>query len=190
MFRSTSPWLSEPQFPQAKTGTLSQPLSLQLFYTSILSLQGGFRSLSREDPLKKEMATHSSILAWRIPWTEEPGGLQPIRSRTVGQDRAHAESKRLKSLLDFPVLFHQRVPNCSFCRCSLHLFTKGVGGRCFKREQWAFRRHFGVRRWQKDNQLFSPYPCDRDVRSRESSILPSAGHLLYSSTQIFTVLQC
>ena len=34
------------------------------------------RSLGREDPLEKEMATHSSTLAWRIPWTEEPGGLQ------------------------------------------------------------------------------------------------------------------
>ena len=34
------------------------------------------RSLGQEDPLEKEMATHSSILAWRIPWTEEPGGLQ------------------------------------------------------------------------------------------------------------------
>ena len=34
------------------------------------------RSLGREDPLEKGMATHSSILAWRIPWTEEPGGLQ------------------------------------------------------------------------------------------------------------------
>ena len=33
------------------------------------------RSLSREDPLEKEMATHSSILVWRIPWTEEPGGV-------------------------------------------------------------------------------------------------------------------
>ena len=33
------------------------------------------RSLSQEDPLKEEMATHSSILAWKIPWTEEPGGL-------------------------------------------------------------------------------------------------------------------
>ena len=33
-------------------------------------------SLGREDPLEKEMATHSCILAWRIPWTEEPGGLQ------------------------------------------------------------------------------------------------------------------
>ena len=36
------------------------------------------RSLGREDPLEKETATHSSILAWRIPWTEEPGGLQSM----------------------------------------------------------------------------------------------------------------
>ena len=34
--------------------------------------------LSQEDPLEEEMATHSSILAWKIPWTEEPGGLQPM----------------------------------------------------------------------------------------------------------------
>ena len=36
------------------------------------------RSLGREDPLEEETATHSSILAWRIPWTEEPGGLQSM----------------------------------------------------------------------------------------------------------------
>ena len=36
------------------------------------------RSLAREDPLQKEMATHSSVLAWRIPWTEEPHGLQSM----------------------------------------------------------------------------------------------------------------
>ena len=35
------------------------------------------RSLDREDPLEKEMATHSNILAWRIPWTQEPGGHSP-----------------------------------------------------------------------------------------------------------------
>ena len=44
------------------------------------------RSLDREDPLEKEMATHSSILAWRIPWTEEPGGLQSTGSQRVGRD--------------------------------------------------------------------------------------------------------
>ena len=44
------------------------------------------QSLSREDPLEKEMATHSSILAWRIPRTEEPGGLQSTGSQRVGHD--------------------------------------------------------------------------------------------------------
>ena len=44
------------------------------------------RSLSWEDPLEKEMTTHSSILAWRIPWTEEPGALQFTGSQRVGHD--------------------------------------------------------------------------------------------------------
>ena len=45
-------------------------------------------SLGHEDPLEKEMATHSSILAWEIPWTEEPAGLQSMRSQRVGHDWA------------------------------------------------------------------------------------------------------
>ena len=44
------------------------------------------RSLGWEDPLEKRMATHSSILAWRIAWTEEPGGLQSIGSQRVSHD--------------------------------------------------------------------------------------------------------
>ena len=43
-------------------------------------------SLGREDPLEKGMATHSSILAWRIPWTEEPGMLQSMESQRVRDD--------------------------------------------------------------------------------------------------------
>ena len=45
-------------------------------------------SLGWDDPLEKEMATHSSILAWEIPWTEEPGGPQPTGSQRVGHDVA------------------------------------------------------------------------------------------------------
>ena len=44
------------------------------------------QSLGQEDPLEKEMATRSSILAWRIPWMEEPGGLQSTGSQSVGHD--------------------------------------------------------------------------------------------------------
>ena len=43
-------------------------------------------SLGQEDPLEKQMATHSSILVWRILWTEEPGGLQSMGSQTVRHD--------------------------------------------------------------------------------------------------------
>ena len=44
------------------------------------------QSLGQEDPLEKEMAIHSRILAWRIPWTEEPGGPQFMGSQRVGHD--------------------------------------------------------------------------------------------------------
>ena len=44
------------------------------------------RSLGWEDPLEKEMATHSSTLAWKIPWTEEPGRLQSMGSQRVGHN--------------------------------------------------------------------------------------------------------
>ena len=44
------------------------------------------QGLGQEDPLEKGMATHSSILAWRIPWTEESGGLQPTGSHRVRHD--------------------------------------------------------------------------------------------------------
>ena len=44
------------------------------------------RSLGQEDPLEEEMATHSTILAGKTPWTEEPGGLQSVGSQRVGHD--------------------------------------------------------------------------------------------------------
>ena len=50
------------------------------------SIPGLGKSMGWEDPLEKEMSTHSSILAWRIPWTEEPGGLQSMGSQRVGHD--------------------------------------------------------------------------------------------------------
>ena len=44
------------------------------------------QSLSQEDPLEKGMATHSTVLAWRSPWTEEPGGLHPVGLQRNGHD--------------------------------------------------------------------------------------------------------
>ena len=55
------------------------------------------QSLGQEDPLGKEMATHSSILAWEVPWTEEPGGLQPLGLQRVGNNLAteHMKNKSI-----------------------------------------------------------------------------------------------
>ena len=50
------------------------------------AMQNWVQSLGQKDPLEKEMATHSSILAWRIPWTEEPGRLQTMGSQRVKHD--------------------------------------------------------------------------------------------------------
>ena len=61
------------------------------------------RSLGQEDPLKKEMATHSSVLTWRIPWREEPGGLQSMGLQSVGHDQvtnthSHLDIQRVSVL--------------------------------------------------------------------------------------------
>ena len=56
-------------------------------------------ALGQEDPLEKEMATHSSILAWEIPWTEEPDGLQSMRSQKVRHDLATKQQQRETKVL-------------------------------------------------------------------------------------------
>ena len=68
-------------------------------------------SLGQEDPLEKEMATHSSILAWRIPWTEGPGGLQSMGSQRVRHD--WATNTKLKP-------FCQNITNqfLTMCKCN------------------------------------------------------------------------
>ena len=57
------------------------------------------RSLGQEDPLEKEMATHSSIIAWRIPWMEEPGGQQSTGSQRVGHNRETSLSLSVVTLV-------------------------------------------------------------------------------------------
>ena len=80
------------------------------------------------NPLEKEMATHSSIFAWKIPWTEEPGGLQSIGSQRVGHDFAATSTKiqwwnqipKDSKLIRKPWLecpFIQQQYNCSYWKC-------------------------------------------------------------------------
>ena len=56
------------------------------------------RSLGRDDTVEKEMATHSGILAWRIPWTEEPGGLRSMGLQRVGHELA-MKQQQLEALV-------------------------------------------------------------------------------------------
>ena len=53
------------------------------------------QSLGQEDPLEKEMATHTSILAWEIPWTKEPGGIQSMRLQRVGDLETKQQRQQL-----------------------------------------------------------------------------------------------
>ena len=63
------------------------------------------RSPGWEDPLEEGMVTHSCILAWEIPWTEEPGGLQPIRwQRVTRLNRLSAHAQREKSKINLTLL--------------------------------------------------------------------------------------
>ena len=57
------------------------------------------QSLGHKDPLEEDMTTHSSVLAWRIPWTEEPGGLQFIGSQRIGHDLMRRVDSLEKSLM-------------------------------------------------------------------------------------------
>ena len=67
------------------------------------------RSLGQEYPLEKEMATHSSILAWKIPWTEEPGGLLSTGSQRFGHGRATSLSLSLCWLSKYRLLIRMLV---------------------------------------------------------------------------------
>ena len=72
------------------------------------------QSLGREDPLEKEMATHFSILAWKIPWTEEPGRLQSTGSQRVRHDWA---TSLTHSLINLSELFTNFIINNLFVTC-------------------------------------------------------------------------
>ena len=75
-------------------------------------------SLGREDPLEKGMATHSSILAWRIPWTEHPGGLQSMGSQTVKHDWSDLAHMQFQHVVIIWCFLIYRFTPTSFFVCS------------------------------------------------------------------------
>ena len=108
------------------------------------------RSLGWEDPLEEGMATHSSILAWRIPWTEKPGGLQSITSPRVGHDwvTKHNSTASFK----FSCIFFQkgkRHENCRILSISDHKTLQD----CLKRSS---RGHYSIWYLKKHSWHFLP----------------------------------
>ena len=84
----TGEHLTHPSIFSARLRYVGASLVAQMVQNSPVMRETWIRSLGWEDTLEKEMATHSSILAWRIQWTEEPGRLQSMRLQRVGQDLA------------------------------------------------------------------------------------------------------
>ena len=75
--------------------------------------------LNQEDALEKEIATHSSVLAWRIPWTEEPGGLQSMGSQRVRlSTRAGRQGREERTQLPH-LSFCSWIPSCQSCEAHL-----------------------------------------------------------------------
>ena len=95
------------------------PLRLPLDFPggAVVNAGDSVHYLGQEDPLEKEMATPSSILAWRIPWTEEPGGLQSMGSQRVRHNLATKQEQQNKSLLDFKQ--SKTKYQSKFCRVGL-----------------------------------------------------------------------
>ena len=92
-------------------------------------------SLGQEVPLEKEMATHFSILAWKIPWMEEPGSLQSMGSQRVGHDWATSLASWKKSY-DQPMLSHfSRFRLCATPKTAAHQAPPSLG--FSRQEHWS-----------------------------------------------------
>ena len=117
------------------------------------------RSLGREDPLEKGMATHSSILAWRIPWTEEPGRLQSMGSQRVGHDWATSLSFTFMSYIGLPRWLS--VKRTHLPVQEMQIWTLGWENLLEK----AMATHSSILAWKSHGQRslvsYSPWGCKR-----------------------------
>ena len=100
-------WISSKSHRYSYLFLTNVPTSLQSALKTVKCLptvrETWVPSLGQEDPLETEMANHSSTLAWKIPWTEEPGGLQSMGSQRVGHDWATSLSLYCQTSLSFCV---------------------------------------------------------------------------------------
>ena len=131
------------------------------------------QSLGREDPLEKEMATHSSVPAWKIPWTEKPGGLQSMGSQRVRHSRA-AEQQQKQGSQCLHSSYRASGPGHrgprgfwdGAVRCMRGWATPEAGfarrkGRPGDPSQLAWPPH----RWERGHQVIQERPLNRTLSS-------------------------
>ena len=117
-------------------------------------------SLGVEDPLEKERATHSSILAWRIPWSEEPGGLQSMGSQRVGHDWATKQQQWLMNYHKFQsrkqAVLSSFPPRSNLAAASW-AHARKADDECCSHMIWG-----DVKSKQTAWQMEAPPPCEGD----------------------------
>ena len=121
------------------------------------------QSLDQEDPLEKELATHSSILAWRIPWTEEPGGLQSMgrKESDVTEQLTHTSYWQ----------HHGKASSCQCRRCRFHAWVETISWR----RKWQPTSVFlpGESHGQRSLEVYSPQSCKESDRTEYTAISPN-----------------
>ena len=123
------------------------------------------QSLGSEDPLEKEMATYSSILAWRIPWTEEPGMLQSMGSQRVGHNLGTKQNTKTRQAL------LNRCPG-KFKFCFLEL--SGIFFLVFLIHSWLTLQMQNTQIWRVDCVCVCVCMCvcDGSVKFTEPPLVP------------------
>ena len=110
-------------------------------------------SLDQEDPLEKGMATHSSILAWRITWTEEPGGLQFMGSQRVGHDRVTKHTCQYSKYKCFNSFIFRTI----FCKYYYQIYLTDEKTTAW---DWTKLQIYTVFKWHnRDLNLEKPVLC-------------------------------
>ena len=166
--------------------SLMSSLVAQLVKNRPAKWETWIRSLGWEDPLEEGMETHSSVLAWKIPWTEEPGGLQSTGSQRVGQDWATKSfTTFISGLLNLRLLFLFLLSLSSLFQPLLHL------SRSFQLcpAQPPRRAHWLC--WDKQRGLKIKWLCTRARQvgqevNRSPSLGPALGFFRNASPLLLT----
>ena len=121
-------------------------------------------SLGQENPLEKEMATHSSTLAWRIPWAEEPGGLQCMGSQRFRHDSSDLACTQTRTHISvYSLLYMKKVGTCIYIKVK----SQRNDHPSSVLTTWAQFEHHSAHSWQESVRAFSCNPGEVSGYSRQ-----------------------